>query len=320
MRFRDALNYAIDRDALCRLAYEGLAAPATTILPPNTWFNPDYHWQPPAEELYTFDLAKASQLLTAAGYPLKNGVRLNKQGQPIVLRLWATTDFPEAQIEAKLIAGWFQRLGLKIDLSIIDRGAENARVWNFKGNAYAPDFDMYVDDWLGYGDPGQTLTAETTAQIGYTNEPSWSDAAFDKLDAEQSSALDPTARQNIIDKMQQIMYQQTPWVVLVYPEYLQAYNTARWTGWTLTLHGHGPAIITTGNVDTYLNLRPVVAKAGGGGEQGSDHRHRGGRRGRRCRRRDLVRVATPQPDGGGLSGASDAVREAAPPPRPAVRA
>jgi peptide/nickel transport system substrate-binding protein len=269
VRFRDALNYAIDRQRLCDLAYEGLAAPATTILPPNTWFNPDYHWQPPAAQAYTFDLAKAGQLLTAAGYPLKNGVRLNKQGQPISLRLWATTDFPEAQIEAKLIAGWFQRLGLKIDLSIIDRGAENARLWNFKGNTYAPDFDMYVDDWLGYGDPGQTLTAETTAQIGYTNEPSWSDAAFDKLDAQQSSALDPTVRKNTIDKMQQIMYQQTPWVVLIYPEYLQAYNTARWTGWTLTLHGHGPAIITTGNVDTYLNLRPVVAKAGGGGGSGT---------------------------------------------------
>ena len=26
-------------------------------------------------------------MLTAAGYPLKNGVRLNKQGKPIVLRL-----------------------------------------------------------------------------------------------------------------------------------------------------------------------------------------------------------------------------------------
>ena len=269
VRFRDALNYAIDRDALCRLAYEGLAAPATTILPPNTWFNPDYHWQPPADQAYTFDLAKAGQLLTAAGYPLKNGVRLNKQGQPITLRLWAMTDFPEAQIEAKLIAGWFQKLGLKIHLSIIDRGAEESRVWNFKGNTYAPDFDMYVDDWAGYSDPGQTLTSETTAQIGSTNEPCWSDAEFDKLNVEQASALDPTARKNIIGKMQQVMYQQTPWVVLVYPQYLQAYNTSRWTGWTQVLNGHGPAFMLTGGVqggvDSYLNLKPVVAKAGGGG-------------------------------------------------------
>ena len=42
--------------------------------------------------MYTFDLAKASQMLTAAGYPLKNGVRLNKQGKPIVLRLWASVE------------------------------------------------------------------------------------------------------------------------------------------------------------------------------------------------------------------------------------
>ena len=90
--FRNALNYAIDKQRLCDLAYDGLAQPATTVVLPNTWVNPDYHWQPPADQAYTFDLAKASQLLTAAGYPLKNGVRLNKQGKPIVLRLEATTD------------------------------------------------------------------------------------------------------------------------------------------------------------------------------------------------------------------------------------
>ena len=271
VRFRTALNYAIDRTKLCQLAYDGLAAPATTIAPPNTWSNPDYHWQPLASQLYTFDLAKANQLLTAAGYPLRNGVRLNKQGKPITLRLWTMTDFPEGQIEVKLIAGWLQQLGLKIDLSVIDRGADEARVWNYKGTTYAPDFDMYVDDWAGYTDPGQTLTGETTAMIGTTNEPCWSNAAFDKLDVEQAAALDPTTRQNLIWRMQQIMYQQTPWVVLVYPKYLEAYNTSRWTGWTQMLNGRGPAFMATGGVqqgvDSYLNLRPAVDKATGGGSK-----------------------------------------------------
>ena len=263
--FRNALNYAIDRERLCQLAYIGLAAPATTILPPDTWANPDYHWQPPADQLYTFNLAKASQLLTAAGYPLKDGVRLNKQGQPITLRLCTTTDFPEGQIEAKLITGWFEQLGLKISLSIIDRGAAEARIFNFKGNTYAPDYDMYIDDWAGYGDPGQTLTAFTAAQIGYTNEPCWSDAAFEKLNAEQASALDPTARRIIIWQMQQIFYQQSPQIVLVYPQYLEAYNTSRWTGWTPMFNGRGPAFMTTGGVESYLNLRPVTASSSGGG-------------------------------------------------------
>ena len=56
-----------------------------------------------------FDLAKASQLLTQAGYRLgANGVRLDKQGKPIKLRLYASTDSSQEQSEAKLITGWLR--------------------------------------------------------------------------------------------------------------------------------------------------------------------------------------------------------------------
>ena len=255
-KFRVALNYAIDRTRLCRLAYDGLAAPATTIMPPDTWSHPDYHWQPPADQTYSFDLAKANQLLSAAGYPLVNGVRLNKQGKPIVLRLATTTDFPEGQIEAKLITGDLQQLGLKVDLSIIDEGAFLARMFNYKGTTFAPDYDLDLSDWAGYGDPGETLTSFTTAEIGATNEPAWSDPAFDRLNERQSAALDPATRQHLIWQMQRIFYQQSPQIVLVYPEYLEAYNTARWTGWVPMFHGRGPAWMTTATVDSYVNLKP----------------------------------------------------------------
>ena len=68
--------------------------------------------------------------------------------------------------------------------------------------------------------------------------------------------------------MQQIFYQQTPQIVLVYPEYLQAYNTARWTGWTPMFHGRGPAFMTTATVDSYVNLKPVTGTSSGGGSKG----------------------------------------------------
>ncbi len=116
-RFRDALNYAIDRTKLCAVAYDGLAAPATTIMPPNTWTNPDYHWQPPAD--------RGLHVRHRQGQPAPRPGRLHARsrtalrlykGKPITLRLWTTTDFPEGQTEAKLIAGSFQQLGLKINL------------------------------------------------------------------------------------------------------------------------------------------------------------------------------------------------------------
>ena len=258
-RFRQALNYAIDHARLCSIAYEGYATPGTTILTPHTWSNPDYHWQPPVDQAYTFDIAKANQMLTAAGYPLKNGVRLNKQGKPVVLRLWATSDSIEDQAAGKLITGWFDQLGLKINYTVIDSGSLLAHLWNFKGTVYTPDFDMYVNDWLGYLDPGETMTANTTAQIGATNEPSWSNAAYDALCQEQSQALDPATRRNLLWQAQRLMYEQLPWIVLAYPDYFEAYNTARWTGWTRVNNGSGPAFFTAGNVNTYLNLQPRAA-------------------------------------------------------------
>ena len=295
-RFRNALNYAVDRQKLCDIAYDGKATPGTTIIPPDTWKDPDYHWQPPADQLFSFDLAKAGQLLDDAGYPLVDGVR-TYQGKPIKLRLWTTTDASQTQTAVKLIAGWFQKLGLKIELSVLDPGALQARVWNFQGDAYVPDFDMYVWDWAGYGDPGQTLSAQTSAQIGNTNEPCWSDAEYDKLNGEQAAALDPEVRNGYIRQMQQIMYEQTPWVVITYPQYLQAFNTEKWTGWTQMMEGKGPAFFTTGNVATYVNLQPAAQKF---------HRRRnrrlGGRRHRRRRRGPDHRLAGDAPAAPGRGG------------------
>ena len=257
--FRNALNYAINKQRLCDLAYAGLAQPATTIIPPNVWVNPDYRWTPPADQAYTFDLAKANQLLDQAGYPRgANGLRLYK-GKPIVLRLQATTDEPSCQIEAKLIAGWLQQLGLTIKLSVIDSGTLTNDIYNYHGNTPAPNFDMVVWEWTGYFDPGQTLSALTTPEIGNLDEPYWSDAQYDNLALDQASAVNPQQRAQIIWKMQQIMYQQSPWIPVTYPDYLEAIDTAKWTGWTQEFGGTGGAWELEGNNSSYLNLRPAAA-------------------------------------------------------------
>ena len=260
-KFRQALNYAIDKQRLCDLAYAGLAQPGTTIITPNTFTNPDYHWQPPASEAYTFDLAKASQLLTAAGYPLKNGVRLNKQGKPIVLRLEATTDNPSGQIDAKLITGWLQQLGLTIKLSVVDSGALDDDMLNAHGSAWAPNYDLVVWYMVGDYDPGQTINYMTTSQFGLNNDYFWSNAQYDKLAVEQASTLDPQKRAQIIWQMQQIIYRQSPDILLAYPDQLQAFNTAKWTGWSQMFGGTGPAWNCEGNLTSYFDLRPAALTA-----------------------------------------------------------
>ncbi len=267
--FRQAINWALDKQRLANLAYNALAAPATTILPPNTWSNPDYHWQPPADQAYTFDIAKAKAALDAAGYPLKNGVRLNKQGRPIVLRLQASTDDPPGQAQAKLITGWLEQLGLKIKLSVVDAGTLTNDIYNWPGTYPAPNFDMVVWWWYGWFDPGQTMNALMTSQIGNLNEPYWSNADYDKLGDQQVAATDPQKRQVIVWQMQQLMYQQSPWIPLTYPDTLEAWNTAKWTGWTRQFNGTGGAWELEGNIYSYLNLRPQAAVASTSGSSSS---------------------------------------------------
>jgi len=267
-RFRQALNYAIDKPDLCALAYNGLAEPGTTVLLPGVWSNPDYHWQPSGSQAYTFDLAKANQLLTAAGYPLKNGVRLNKQGKRIALRLETATDLPNEQTAVKLIAGWLQKLGIKITLSVVDSGTLEGVMTNVHGQEWAPDFDLVAWGLTGNYDPGQTMNYFTSSSIGLNNTYYWSDPTFDKLALAQASAVDLQKRAAIIWRMQQIMYQQSPDIIFAYPDNLEAINTSRWTGWETMFGGSGPAWQAEGNIQSYLDLRPIAAGGTSGGSRG----------------------------------------------------
>jgi len=167
--------------------------------------------------------------------------------------------------QLKLIAGWLQQLGLNVKLAIIDDGTLINDIYNYKGNNPAPNFDIVVWWWYGWFDPGQTMNALMTSQIGNLNEPYWSNAEYDKLGGAQVAATDPQQRQAIVWQMQQLMYQQSPWIPLTYPDTLEAWNTAKWTGWARQFNGTGGAWELEGNIYSYLNLRPQTATSSSGG-------------------------------------------------------
>jgi len=264
-RFRRALNLAIDRDKLATVAWSGRAAPGTTILPPGQWVDPDYHWQPPVGAAYTYDPAEAGRQLDEAGYWDVDGDGWREaDGRPIVLRLFADDQGVEHQSEARLIAGQLKEVGIKARLDIGDMGVYEAMVWNYDGDEYAPDYDLFVSGWDGYFDPGQTLSTFTAGQVEGWNEACWVSEEYDRLCAEQAVTLDTAGRQQLIWRMQEIMYTETPEIVLTYPQYLQAYDTAHWTGWTRVLDGKGPAFYVS-MPDSYLNLEPVASTGPSGG-------------------------------------------------------
>jgi peptide/nickel transport system substrate-binding protein len=149
-------------------------------------------------------------------------------------------------------------------LSVLDTGVYYDAIWNYEGDTFVPDFDMYLWSWAGYVDAGQNFTCFTTSQIENNNEFAWSNEEFDRLDEVQMTTLDPDQRAEVVKQQQQVMYEDSPCIVFAHSYRLEAYRTDKWTGWQRAGYGEGPAFM--GNVPLlYQNVEPKTATASGGG-------------------------------------------------------
>ena len=264
-KFRVALNWGIDKQKMTDLAYQGYADPGTSIFEVN-FYDPDldWHWQPPADAEYKYDPAKAKQLLANAGYTDTDGDGVlndpNNGDKDIKLRLWARNESPQSQTMGKLITDWWEKLGIDIEYSVEDNGVLIDGGYNYDGDTYKPDFDMYIWAWQPSGsDPGRRLGYFRTEQIENQNDACWSDKQYDDLWQQQSQELDPQKRKAIAYEMQQIFYEASPYIVLTYPKTLQAWNTSRWEGWQRIPQGTGAIAFMSDNVSNYYKVGPKTA-------------------------------------------------------------
>jgi ABC-type transport system substrate-binding protein len=99
----------------------------------------------------------------------------------------------------------------------------------------------------------------TTSQIEVWSDSNWSNAEYDQLYAQQQSQMDTQARIDTIQRMQQIVYEESPYIPLVYLEWLQAYNSADWTGWVRAPTDTGGVTRNIYNIDSYVQVQPAVA-------------------------------------------------------------
>jgi peptide/nickel transport system substrate-binding protein len=272
VKFRQALNYAVDKDKICTIAYGGHALPATSVLTADYYTDPDWHWEPPADVAYGFDLEVAKQKLDEAGYKDTNGDGVRDyKGKPIELRLASRSESMISQNVGKLLVGWFTDIGLKIELTTMDDGALTDQMYATKDGKFNPDYDMFLWGWYSDLDPGSILGYFTTGQINSWSDCAWSNAEYDKLFVKQNRTIDTTARKALIDKMQQILYEESPYIVTAYSNDLEAYNVDKWQGYAASPSKVGnvlfPPYGNAGN-ENFLLIGPktsAAAEESGGG-------------------------------------------------------
>ena len=262
-RIRLACSWAIDRQKIIDAAMAGLAKPGTTVISPVS----SYHWEPPADQLISYNPEKAKQILDEAGYTDRDGdgVREDAKGKELNFRLTPLSDYPEEVTAAKLVHEWLKDVGIKTRIDAVTEGAFYNLNWD-------GDFDIYFWSWGGDIDPGFMLSVFTTDQIQSASDCFYSNPAYDKLYKQQATAVNPadpndtSQRKAIIDQMQQILYEESPYLVLWYNVNLEAYRADKWTGWHLVPPQNGGPIWNLMRT-TYIDLKPVTATAeeeGGG--------------------------------------------------------
>jgi peptide/nickel transport system substrate-binding protein len=183
-------------------------------------------WHNPNIEGVPFDTAEAGRILEAAGYlPGGDGVRA-KGDQRLEFRLQFPSSLPAYARMADMMAGWSAEAGMKAIPESMDEDAVVA------ATTPAGDYDLVLWSWDPDPDPDFILSVLTTDQFV---EGGWSDSGYhnpeyDQLYLDQQKLVDRNARQQAVWKMQELAFNDRPYIVLNYQDLLQAYRTDRFQG------------------------------------------------------------------------------------------
>jgi peptide/nickel transport system substrate-binding protein len=119
-------------------------------------------------------------------------------------------------------------------------------------------FDAYIWSWGGDPDPDFNMSIYTSDQCLGWSDGCYKNPELDKLYDKQRHTFDRNARQAIVQEFERIHYEDIPEIALVYPELIHAYRTDTFEGYVPT-PTNGGAFLFGWRVDSYMNLKPVVA-------------------------------------------------------------
>jgi peptide/nickel transport system substrate-binding protein len=222
--FRWAVAHAMDKATLVDRVARGYAEPGSSPIVPLYDY---WHWEPPPEEAIGFDLEEAGRLLDEAGYldTDQDGIRESPDGgPPLELKLLTASTDAALFKSAPFIEGWLESIGIDVTVTTMT-DAKLYDIW-----LESLDWDLIIYVWGVGPDPDFILSSFTTGQCGFWSDTCYSNPEYDRLYRQQQSTIDETERQAIVTQMQQIIFRDTPEIVLWYPNSFEAWRADRWTG------------------------------------------------------------------------------------------
>lgn len=218
-KVRQALFLSIDRKTIIDKVFQGHAVEGQGYIPPR--FS-EYAWQPSADQSLAYDPAKAGKLLDQAGYALKDGKRVGKDGKALDLRILCHATDPNDKAIGKYLKEWWGKLGVGLKVDCLD---DVSVPW------YAGEYDLAFDGWSVNPDPDFVLGIHTCAALPIKAKASAAtdnficDKTYDELYKKQLAEYDTAKRADLVGQMQSWLYDSGYMSVIAYPNAVEAYRT-----------------------------------------------------------------------------------------------
>lgn len=208
LKVRQAINYAINKEALIKVAFSGYAVPAEGPVPPGIDYAAQYKPWP-------YDPAKARELLKEAGYP--NG---------FTTTLWSSHNHSTAQKVLQFTQQQLAQVGIKVTVTAMDAGQRAAQV-EAVGQKEA-GVRMFYTGWsASTGEADWALTplfASQSAPPKQFNTAFYSNPKVDKDLIDALATTDRAEKARLYKDAQDTIWADAPWAFLATERLVSAHN------------------------------------------------------------------------------------------------
>ncbi len=211
---RRALAYAVDRKAIAERIQNNLAQPTYSIFPPSSWV---YNANVPK---YEYDPTKAKQMLDDAGWKPGPDGTLQKDGQPLKLRiLFGPNTSKTRERIATVTQQWLKDVGVDSEVQGLEWGAYLSAL---KTEPY--DWDLSVGAWQATIEPHWMNQIWREDSIPELNHVAYVNKKVEELFDQGVKEFDHDKRKQVYQQIQQIIADDTPYIFTTYSMSYEAVN------------------------------------------------------------------------------------------------
>ena len=208
-KVRQAIAYAINKEALAKVAFNGYATPALGVAPQGVEYAAKIGEWP-------YDVAKAKELLKEAGYP-----------SGFETELWSAYNHTTAQKVTQFIQQQLQQVGIRTKITLLEAGQRVEKVESWPDPKTAP-VRLYYVGWST--STGEADWALRPLLDGGSWPPKLFNTAYyrnDKVDADIRNAqltTSSTEKAKLYRDAQETIWKDAPWAPLVVEKLLSAHS------------------------------------------------------------------------------------------------